>query len=250
MIVTNLTQCISLAASRGIYIKDYDYKEGTTKEDYILNHPLIKYGRRFFNNPYYWQRLVDNKLYDVIDYLKGYKDFVPDVQIIGTFFLSKDPIFKDIIEEMIERLILHISNNPSKDMDEILFMFGSDEKCVSDCIKWIKFAKKNNIKPLYDTYGEIQNHYLFLLSIGYDSDELYNYLIEEGVDINKDDSMAYLTALRKQKYKIAWDLYKKGSDINSKNGIAKKLIQRKSNNTLEEEYRLKLTDLYNSSNDY
>lgn len=223
MRITTESQLISFLKTNKINISDFDYKENAKNDK-----QFIMRGRRFYENPWMWKLVFENKK------LKPAKDF-----FIDSYYRFADDnvfaaIFKtDLKHEDIDELIdllkdsYYYKNDILKEelnLDSILVSAVIDDSSLFKAI--LDFAKDVNYKPKYGNFGNIGNGEGFLEDCRIGNNDIFKILLEEGLDISQRDDLGFILAVKHSNYTFALKLLDYGASIDSKNGLAYKMFLR------------------------
>ena len=243
MKITTHTQLVCFLKSKKINIKDFDYVEGKTTDDFMADHPMIIHGRRFYENPYLWTAVMDMKLNDVVDYLYSLEDLVADTMIIKAAIQTQDMQSK-VPMKLIERYLDHADKvgvrigdeeDESKidtefDIDSILENLASIGR-MEWFQKVVELATEHNTKPRYGCFANAGNGMSLYYSVTdvctmkY-GDKFAYYLIDEGADVSLNDSITFCLACKYGRYQLAVEMLDHGADLHAKNDLGLKMIMK------------------------
>ena len=175
MKIINDQQLACFLKTKKIELKEFDYVEGKTTEEYMADHPMIIHGRRFYENPYLWTSVIDMGLTDVIEYLYSKEDLSCDIMLVKAALSIQDMKSKFPIK-MVNRYLKYATHikeanasdeegvDPEYDIDSILENLAS-----LGHVQWFKdvveLAEKYQVKPRYGSYanGSVLRHYRRIL---------------------------------------------------------------------------------------
>ena len=202
-----------------INYKDYDYiNEPETKPKFSIE------GRRWYENPFFWKDLFDNKINNSVRFFINYINIV-DQQILEALIYSdlKNKVLISILNIIIKENINKLN------FDKLMF-------CAIDSNKYkilemlINTVKKQKIKAPYGNWGNVANGRGLSESSKLGNIKIVKFLLDNGADVTKDDGFAYLNAIKHCNFHIARLLIDKGIDIHMKNDFALILLKKKENN--------------------
>ena len=257
MKITNTSQLGFLLKSKTIDVKNFDYVEGKTTEEFIADHPMIIHGRRFYENPYLWTMVMDAGIKEAVEYLYNNKELLKDTQLVKAALQVKNEKSKlplKVLRTHLEYITseefksLH-KNDESTNLSEeeqeknIEMIISSivDEILTSlvaaKHIEWFKIAieiaNEFNIKPLDKTFANAGKG----MALYYSTSEQYLsqpdrdtsfafYLLENGANPSYMNSIAYWMACKYAAYSLARAMILKGANLHAQNDIGLKLIAR------------------------
>jgi hypothetical protein len=240
------TSILFMLKSKGINIKDYDYNDKTNEKKMIDgDHPFVMYGRRFYQNPYLWGRLLESRNYPIALSIMNHPDFVPDLMITRACLgcADKDNTYPS---SMTAAYLTWVKENEPENLaeetDNIITAIAESNR-YSVLLETLIFINANDIKPKWDTWGNAGNGDALLYAIDGEDTRLAVKLLELGADPSKNDSMAFAKACKKAKYKVANMMIDKGVNIHTKHDLALRMIERNDSNNVplskeENEFRL------------
>lgn len=225
MIIETQTQFLAFLRVKSIDYKKYDYVKGKTTEKYMKNHPTVIEFRRYYENPFFWKLILDEKkLKKSIEYfIETYSQYA-DRTIINSIITSitgenKNLIYNKVIREQLKR-----SENKESDADSYLMTVLTEEKYkIFDDI--LNIIKELEIKPIFNSFGNVGNCKGLLEMAKNGNEVMVKKLIDLGATPILDDSMSFLTCLRYGFYKIGLILKEAGADIHTRNNFGLKIIQ-------------------------
>lgn len=238
MRITNREQLACILKTKGIQVKDFDYVEGKTKESYLVDHPMVVYGRRFYENPYLWKAVFDLGLDDAIAYLYRLDSMVDDIVVIKGALATENPTTK-VPMKMVVRYIQSSSERFKDDPEE---WKGVEEK-VDSILEhlaaigkpvWfkatVKAAEANGVKPLHGSFGNAGKGMALYSSTtkevltGPSTDQFATYLLELGADPSLNDSLPFCMACKHRAYSLALRMVEKGADLHAKKNLGLTMI--------------------------
>lgn len=224
--MTTETEFFVFLKGKNINFKLYDYVDGTTTDKYMENHPTVIKFRRFYENPFFWNLVLNEKKMQravdfFIDHYSQYADKVVISSIISSINrTNKDMIFNKVIKEQLLK-----SETKEDDMDSYMFSAIQSEKDkIFDDL--IILAQELDIKPKYKTFGNVANCEGLLEIAKTGNKKFLEKLIQFGIDPELDESMSYVMALKHYYYKIGLMLYENGANIFTRNNLGLKLIEK------------------------
>lgn len=247
MKITNTTQLLFALKTKGVDIKEFDYVEGKTTEEYIGSHPTIVHGRRFYENPYLWTMVLDTKMDDIADYLYSMENIQGDLILVKAALNTQNessPIPMKMVKRYID-YVKSLADEERKDedinldvsVDSILEHLAANHR-----IEWFKqvvrLAVNNHIDPRYVTFGNAGNGMAlyYACTEAYlaepDGEEFANYLLKLGAEPVLNDSIAYCMACKHAAYSLAVKMLDNGADLHAKNDLGLKMIQRNDNQNI------------------
>ena len=240
------TPLLFILKNKHINVKDYDYIEGKTNEKKMMDgdHPFLMYGRRFYQNPYLWARLVEGEYGEAIEAIMNHSDFVPDLMITRGCLgcNSKENKYPSA---MTAAYLSWVKENDPENIDDavdqIIVAVAESGRYSILLEVWI-FAN-NHAKPKWGNWGNAGNGDALLYSISAEDSRIAVKLLELGADPSKNDSLAFAKACKNAKYRIANMMIDRGVNIHTKNDLALRMIERNDSNNVpipkeEKEYRL------------
>lgn len=219
-------QLFSFLASHKIYIKDYDYIEGKTKQDDIYDKPIMRF-KRWYENPRFWFKIFSKKDYGPAQrymYVNHYKD--ASAQVIEAVFSAVDCKYSDRIMDLVIKSYMYSKFTKDKpiDLEDVLYSaMNEDPKLFS---KILEYMKEQKYKPTYDTYGNLYNGSGFTKACSEGWLKIIHILLDEGADPSKDNSMGFIMTVKHGDYRIALELLDRGANIRAKNSLAYKMFLR------------------------
>lgn len=257
MKITNTSQLGFYLKSKNIDVKNFDYVDGKTTEEFMTDHPMIMHGRRFYENPYLWTMIADAGLKEAVEYLYHDKKLLKDTQLIKAALQIKDDKSKlplkalkthleYITSEEFKNLHKNTESNALSEEEEITRIENVQSSIVDEIlsslvmvhhIEWFKktveMAKEFNIKPLDKTFANaglgMALYYAtteqYLSQPNRDTSFAY-YLLENGANPSYMNSIAYWMACKYAAYSLARAMVLKGADLHAQNDIGLKLIAR------------------------
>lgn len=226
--IKTYTELMYRLKSANLDVKDYDYIEDKTKDDYLTSHPFIFRGRRFYRNPFFLTILFDNNLVEEVYYITSMKDFNVDYNIFSAFIMSKskftNKIFKKLSKDYFENDDID-SERKEIDMDNMMV-----DCAIAGRLDYYQYleqvAMDNDVKPKYKAYSNSGNGYCLYNASKLKSDDFVKYLLENDVNVTLNDSMAFTVACKEGNYSIALELAKHGIDIHTKKNLGLMMILR------------------------
>lgn len=245
------SQLIFILKTHNIDIKDYDYVEDKTTDKYKSDHPLVMYGRRFYENPYLWTRMLDEKIYDAIDFILDVEEFVIDLTVVRACLQTQNretdyPAV--VIKRHLEDMTKLDKSEAEDELDVIIDCISEVDKL--DLLKEILNYSIEELKlePKYNQWGDATNGSALYNACDHDTTDLAEYLVSLGIDASRNDSMAFAKACKKGHYRLALMLLDRGADLHTKNDLAMKMIERNDRKGTvprnEENYRKALIDRF------
>lgn len=244
MKINNPTQLLAALKSKGIDIKEFDYVEGRTTEEYMSNHNTIVHGRRFYENPYLWTMALDMKMDDITEYLSRVPSIESDLTIVKAALTTSNES-SSIPMKMAKRYIDYANSLSEEDrknkgidleydIDSILENLASTHR-----IEWFKqvvrLAVNHHIEPRYLSFGNAGNG----MALYYACTEMYltspsgedfaNYLLSIGAEPILNDSIAFCMACKHAAYNLAVKMLDKGADLHAKGDLGLKMVARNDN---------------------
>ncbi len=244
MKINNPTQLLAALKSKGVDIKEFDYVEGRTTEEYMSNHHTIVHGRRFYENPYLWTMVLDMKMDDIAEYLSNVSSIEGDLTIVKAALTTLNEN-SSIPMKMAKRYIDYansLSEDDLKDkgidleydIDSILENLASIHR-----IEWFKqvvrLAVNHHIEPRYLSFGNAGNG----MALYYACTEMYlnnpsgedfaNYLLSIGAEPILNESIAFCMACKHAAYNLAVKMLDKGADLHAKGDLGLKMVARNDN---------------------
>jgi hypothetical protein len=242
------TPLLFILKNKHINVKDYDYIEGKTNEKKMMDgdHPFIMYHRRFYQNPYLWARMVEENIEPAIDFILDRDDFKPDILIVRACLgcNSKDNTYPlKVTERYIEDVINNFdSEEELTDTFDCLITSIAESGRTKIFDSAMDTIHSMDIKPKFDNWGNAGNGDALYYAIDGEDSKLAEKLLLLGADPSKNDSMSFVKACKKAKYKLANIMMDKGINIHTKNDLAMRMIERNDSNNIvppkEKEYRL------------
>lgn len=249
MKINNPTQLLAALKTKGIDIKEFDYKEGHTTEEYIGNHPTIVHGRRFYENPYLWTMVLDTKMDDIAEYLYNSKSIKSDDLVLVKAALNTQNDSSPIPMKMVKRYIdyVHSLTDEEREEKEIYLDVSIDSilehLAANHRIEWFKqvvrLAVNHHIDPRYVTFGNAGNGMALYYACTEDylaepnGGEFANYLLKLGAEPILNESLAFCMACKHAAYSLAVKMLDNGADLHAKNDLGLKMIHRNDNNEIK-----------------
>lgn len=240
------SQILFMLKAKGINVKDYDYNR-KTNETYMRNgdHPLLMYGRRFYQNPYLWGRILESRYNQIAFNIMSHPDFVPDLMIVRACLgcSAKDNTYpSSMTAAYLSWVKEHEPENLGEVADQVVTSIAESNR-YTILLETLIFINSNDVKPKWDNWGNAGNGDALLYAIDGEDTRLAVKLLELGADPSKNDSMAFAKACKKAKYRVANMMIDKGVNIHTKNDLALRMIERNDSNNVplpkeEKEYRL------------
>lgn len=222
----------------GINISEFDYIEGKTKDSYVDSHPFVFRGRRYYRNPYFWSTMFDAKMPEVIEYMYNMPEFYPDKYILSVLIIANHKLANKYFKTLVNYVFKSEAEpeRKEKDLDELLLDCSAENRL--DLYKiLVDIAKELNIKPRYGEFANAADGRVLYNACKEQDGEFAHYLLDHGVDVTLNDSMAYPAACKEANYKLALDLVAAGIDIHTHKDLGKLMIlrnmRREENKTLE-----------------
>lgn len=246
--MTTETQFLSFIKVRGINYKIYDYIEGRTSENFMKNHPTVIEFRRYYQNPFFWKILLDDKKFKLgLDYFFEEYGKYADKVIINSIIPSINKDNKHYIYPLIKN---QLQNTEDKEIDADSYLMSTiiEEKPeLFDDI--LNIILELDIKPLFGSFGNIANCQGLLELAKNGNKNFIIKLINFGINPSLDDSMSYIMALKHGFYEIGLLLKNAGANIFTRNNLGLKMIQRNDEKQLHlseenQKARTELMELY------
>ena len=248
MKITNPTQLLFALKTKGVDIKEFDYVEGKTSEEYIGSHPTIVHGRRFYENPYLWTMMLDTKMDDIAEYLYSMESIKGDLILVKAALNTQNES-SPIPMKMVKRYIDYVNalaDEERKDEDinlDVSIDSILEHLAANHRIEWFKqvvrLAVNHHIEPRYITFGNAGNgmalYYACTEAYLYEpnGDEFANYLLKLGAEPILNESIAYCMACKHAAYSLAVKMLDNGADLHAKNDLGLKMIQRNDNKDIK-----------------
>ena len=250
---SNAQQTAFLLKSKGIDIKDYDYINGKTDDKKVIDRdkPFVMYGRRFYQNPYLWSRIMELNYTKIIDSILNQPDFIPDILVVRACLGcgnkdNKYPII--VMNSFLDHTINESDKQELIDTVDCVFCSVVESGRFEVFEKILQFINYCKVEPKYKTWGNAGNGDALYYSIDADDSRIALRLMQLGADPSLNDSMAFVKACKKAKYRIANVMIDKGIDIHTKNDLALRMIERNDSNNIvpkdEKEYRLSIINKF------
>lgn len=241
MKISNTTQLMFALKTKGIDIKEFDYIEDKTTEEYIGSHPSIVHGRRFYENPYLWTMVLDLKLDDIAEYLYNMKSIEGDLILVKAA-LNTQTESSLIPLKMVERYIAYTNSLTDEEriakdiyiessIDSILENLAATQR-MNWFQKVVDLAISNHIEPRYTSFGNAGNGMAlyYACTDAYlakpHGDEFAYYLLKLGADPKLNDSLPFCMACKYAAYTLAIQMLDSGANMHTKNDVGLKMIQR------------------------
>lgn len=248
MKITNPTQLLFALKTKGIDIKEFDYVEGKTTEEYIGSHPTIVHGRRFYANPYLWTMVLDTKMDDIAEYLCSMESIKGDLILVKAALNTQNES-SPIPMKMVKRYIDYVNSLADEERkDEDIYLDVSIDSILEHLaanhrIEWFKqvvrLAVNHHIEPRYVTFGNAGNGMALYYACTEDylsepnGDEFANYLLKLGAEPILNESLAFCMACKHASYSLAVKMLDNGADLHAKNDLGLKMIQRNDNKDIK-----------------
>ena len=244
MKISNPTQLLVALKAKGVDIKEFDYVEGRTTEEYVMAHPTIVHGRRFYQNPYLWTMCLDAKMNDIVEYLYNTKEAEGDLVLVKAALNTQNESSK-IPMDMMKRYITYTNSLTDEekkergidleyDIDSVLENLAANHK-----VEWFKqvvrLAVNSSIEPRYITFGNAGNGMAlyYACTEGYltepNGEEFANYLLKLGAEPILNESLSFCMACKHAAYTLAVKMLDDGADLHAKNDLGLKMIMRNDN---------------------
>ena len=227
--MTTWSQLIFMLKNNNVDIKDYDYIEGRTTEEYMKTHPYIRYSRRFYDNPSLWILMLEKKLDECIKFILNLNEYYPDISICRACIHAKVKTTKwieSILTDMLAKCLLEEGIKVAS----INLNYMLEDICEVGNLEMYKhiidFAQKSGIPPLFGEYANASDGNAFVNAINSDNDKLVEYMLDNQVDAGLRDSLCYCISCKKGKYDLAVRMLDRGSDPHAKKDLALKMIER------------------------
>lgn len=220
--------------------RDFDYNDiiKTKYEEDQSKYPTIIRNKKFYINPFLWQRLIYLSANTIMNYiLYNHKEEI-DYDILGTV-IHEDKRNLDLFKKVFSIVYNNYKNKGFK-IDYLLFgcVIAND---INKLKYTVKFVKDYNIKLNENcSIGNIGDGNILNEAVKTGNIDTVRYLLSLGA--TKLD-WAYVIAVKYANYSIARLLADKGADINFKNLLAYKMLIRNDKHT-------KLSDKYKEDHDY
>jgi len=238
MKITNNEQLALILKVKGLQVKDFDYVEGKTKESYLVDHPMVYYGRRFYENPYLWKAVFDLGLDEAIAYLYSLDSMVDDIVAIKGALATTNTTSK-VPMRMVVRYIESSAKRFKGDsegwkgleenVDSILEHLAAIGKPV-----WfkatVKAAEANGVDPIHGSFGNAGKGMALYSSTTKEAltspwyDKFAFYLLEIGADPSLNDSLPFCMACKHRAYALALAMVNKGADLHAKKDLGLTMI--------------------------
>lgn len=242
----NMDNILFILKSNKIDIQKYDYIEGKTKKENMEKYPIIE-NKRYYINPFLWKEIIklNKNIKEIIDYIIKDEDNLGiknNYQIIAEFLLDDHKEYDDKILELVNTYIQSEDNEDIKSInfDTILVSLLDNERY--DRFKQLVENFKNNIKPLNGSFGNTGKDLGLQLVIKSGNLENVKEMVDiYNADVNLNNSLCLLYAIKQDFYRIAKFLINKGYDYENHKEVILKLIQRneKKQLNIEEENKAK-----------
>lgn len=239
MKITNREQLAFALKAKGVEVRDFDYVEGRTQESYLVDHPLIYRGRRFYENPYLWKVVFDLGLEEAIGYLYSMDSMVDDIVIIKGALATVNESTK----VPIKMVVRYIQTNAAKRSEGDQEAWKAVEENVDSLLEhlaaigkpvWfkatVKAAEANGIQPIHGTFGNAGQGMALYYSTSKETltgpfrDGFANYLLDVGADPSLNDSLPFCMACKHRAYALALRMANSGADVHTKRNLGLTMI--------------------------
>lgn len=241
----NDNQLFSFLLSKGINYKLYHYDASKDPNDSV-QPPKQKF-MEYFNNTFFWEKLLKDRMSSVIHYITFFKKDKLSYNILAAFHDSEDIFLFDKLlkivydnavrikyDNVLERIIMNTI------YDNNIDAFKAVVKFIEDNDKIDELFKSEDVKGFL--LNEAAKNY---------NSEFVEFFLNNGVSGDSYDNMALSSAIKHGNYKVAKLLIEHGADINKRSKLNFMLIDRNDKNSSDEnalnndEYRLYLLESLN-----
>lgn len=241
----NDNQLFSFLLSKGINYKLYHYDASKDPNDSV-QPPKQKF-MEYFNNTFFWEKLLKDRMSSVIHYITFFKKDKLSYNILTAFHDSEDiALFNKLLkivydnavrikyDNVLERIIMNTIYDNNIDAFKAVVKFIEDNNKIDELLR------------SEDVKGFLLNE-----AAKNDNSEFIEFFLNNGVSGDSYDNMALSSAIKHGNYKVSKLLIKHGADINKRSKLNFMLIDRNDKNSSDEnalnndEYRLYLLESLN-----
>ncbi len=221
------SQLMSCLLAHGINYRDYNYKSSMEKdintEEFKEKKPFIVKHKKFYNNPFLWNEVLDKGLDNVINSLILIHSSSLDEDVLSAVIQSpkaKKSVVKKVMTVVYDN---YKTINRSFRIEDIM-MDAIYCKNLDGLKMLVEFANEHNIKPLYENFGNIGDELGFNEAAKLDL-EIVKYLHSLGAKVDCYNNWPYYNALKHGQFVIAKYLLDNGADPKQRESIAKMAIK-------------------------
>lgn len=240
----DIPEFVCYCKALGFNIKDFEF----TKDDENYNKYFAIPGKRFYENSNLWSFIFEkSNITGCFNFFmeyegKLYNDMSILEKIVSVHTKSNWPGIKKILKTHFK--FLEDEKEKSIDFDRLLLSL-----VVNDGFKRFKELIKifKDIKPLHGTFGNVGNGDGFIEIVRNEKIKYIKEMINVyKVDVNINNTLALLIALKHFRYDIALLLVENGADYHIKNDLCLKLAQRTSEKIpkYQEKHKRKFINLF------